>query len=286
MTFKDISINSVFMFADPVEYSRGRQFQKVSARKYVELDTEEPVFEVGTTSIKVIKAALRGKTWHYDTNPASTVGTTLFSKLNTGDCFLYSGGYEHGYKQWRPEGEYQKLTPISAMTKHNHRIYQFPSDVLITPSYEVADNPSASASHTEEMPETVSQSAPPLYRLNYLDCIYAGGQPKRKYPAFPIQILPSEDSTVAFRFWSSGKYDVHFAFPGVALNGEKHYVIGVNYQIIYDKTAHHLVHRFERAKVCLALDGLHATKVIMKSYRELDDFPKLPADWTYFQFVN
>jgi hypothetical protein len=208
-------------------------------------------------------------------NPASLGSAKRFTEINPGECFWYAGGYEVGSRTWRPEAEYEKLDGGSAMTKHGHRIYQFPTDVLVTPSYE---------KEAQDNPAVEEAVAPPLYRLNYLECTL-GGRKGRVYPAFPVQILPSADSSVVFRFWSSAKYDVHHAFPGFRSNSDC-CVTSINYQIIYDHKAHHMVHPFDKARVCLSLDGLHADRVIMRSYKELDDFPKLPADWTYFQFIN
>jgi hypothetical protein len=199
------------------------------------------------------------------------LGTRRFFELQEGDLFLYAGGFDPSSSKWRPEAEYQKTGATQAMTVSGHRMYNFPTDVIV--------------SHVASNPAVMDDVAPPLYRLNYLSYT-VGGKKYRHTPAFPIQILPSEDSTIVFRFWSSSKYDIHCAFPQVRLDGTKHYIDSINYQIIYSNKAHHMVHPFESAKVCLALDGLHASKVIMKSYRELDDFPKLPSDWTYFQFVN
>lgn len=57
MTFKDLSIASVFMFADPIGFSIGRKFIKVSQRCYVEMIRPGMVgttrYQVGTIRVQV-----------------------------------------------------------------------------------------------------------------------------------------------------------------------------------------------------------------------------------------
>ena len=61
MAFADLPFGAAFVFADPVGFSIGRQFRKISARKYVQVlaagvhpsNPIETVYKAGTTEVKV-----------------------------------------------------------------------------------------------------------------------------------------------------------------------------------------------------------------------------------------
>lgn len=59
MTFKDLPIAQTFRFAEPVGFSMGQTFVKISQRKYVQIlrpgVVVTPHYRVGTINVRVVK---------------------------------------------------------------------------------------------------------------------------------------------------------------------------------------------------------------------------------------
>ncbi len=125
------------------------------------------------------------------------------------------------------------------------------------------------------------EKLPALYKLNHL--VMMNGV--KRFPQFPLQIIPYDNQEIAFLFWGTRNYNSYIAFTQSTMTTRFARVSAINYTICVNGKGYVFKHHFKQP-VHLTRAGIRGRSRIMKPHGQLEGLPKLPSDWQYFQFVG